>query len=50
MKYTNTLKNQLENALIDKILKRLLELEFNSNHSIIIKALKRVVKKVLPSS
>ena len=35
--------------MIDKISKRLLELEFKSNHSIITKGLKRIVKKVLPS-
>ena len=45
IKYTDTLKNQLENQLS----KTLLELEFNSSHSIISKALKRVVKKLLPS-
>ena len=44
-----TLLNQLKKSLIDKISKRLLELEFNSNHSIITKALKGVVKNVLPS-
>ena len=36
-------------SLIDKISKRLLELEFMSNHSIITKALKRIVKKTLPT-
>ena len=46
MKYTHTLKYQLKNLLKDKISKRLLELEFKSNHSIITKALKRVVEKV----
>ena len=35
--------------LIDKFSKRILELEFNSNHLVITKAFKRVVRKVLPS-
>ena len=43
------IKKSTKKSLIDKILKRLLELEFKSNHSMITKALKRVVKKVLPS-
>ena len=42
-------KKSTKNFLIDKISRRLLELEFKSNHSIITKALKRVVRKVLPS-
>ena len=37
-----------EKSLIDKISKRLLTLEFKSNHSIITNALKIIVKKVLP--
>ena len=43
------IEKSTEKPLIDKIWKRLLELEFKSNHSIITKALKRVVKKVLKS-
>ena len=35
--------------LIDKISKRLLELEFKSNHSIKSKCLKWIVQKILPS-
>ena len=45
MKYTDTLKKSSKKSLIDKISKRLLELEFKSNHTIITKELKRVVKK-----
>ena len=40
------IKKSTKKSLIDKISKRLLELEFKSNF-LIIKALKRVVKKVL---
>ena len=36
-------------SLIDKISRRLLELEFKSNHSIKSKYLKSIVKKILPS-
>ena len=36
-------------SLIDDISKRLLELEFKSNHSIKSKCLKWVVKKILPT-
>ena len=43
------IKKSTKKSLIDKISKRLLELAFKSNHSIITKALKRVVKKVLLS-
>ena len=39
------IKKSTKKSLIDKISKRLLKLEFKSNHSIITKALKRVVKK-----
>ena len=39
------IKKSTKKSLIDKISKRLLELEFKSNHSIITKASKRVVKK-----
>ena len=42
------IKKSTKKSLIDKISKRLLKLEFKSNHSIITKALKRVVKNVLP--
>ena len=47
MKYTDTLKTK--KSLIGKISKRLIEVKFKSNHSIITKTLKRVVKKVLLS-
>ena len=43
------IKKSNKKSLIDKISKRLFKLEFKSNHSIITKALKRVVKKVLPA-
>ena len=43
------IKKSTKKSLIGQILKRLLELQFKSNHSITTKALKRVVKKVLPS-
>ena len=39
------IKKSFKKSLIDKIWKRLLELKFKSNHSIITKASKRVVKK-----
>ena len=42
------IKKSTKKSLIDTIWKRLLEPEFKSNYSIITKALKRVVKKVLP--
>ena len=42
------IKKSTKKSLIDKITKRLLKLEFKSNHSIITKALERVVKNVLP--
>ena len=45
-------KNQTEKStkksLIDDLSKRLLELEFKSNHSIKSKCLKWIVKKILP--
>ena len=43
------IKKPTNKSLIDKISKRLLELEFKSNHWIITKTLKEVVKKLLPS-
>ena len=42
------IKKSSKKSLKEKISKRLLELKFKLNHSIITKALKRVVKKVLP--
>ena len=48
-KEVNKIHRDIKKSLIDKIWKRLLELEFKSNHSIITKALKRVVKKTLPT-
>ena len=41
------IKKSTKKSVIDKISKRLIELGFKSNHSIITKALKRVNKKVL---
>ena len=43
------IKKSSKKSLIYKISKRLLELEFKSNHTIITKELKRVVKKILPN-
>ena len=43
------IKKSTKKYLIGKISKNLWELKFKSNHSIITKTLKRVVKKVLPS-
>ena len=42
-------KKSTKKSLIQKISKRLIELELKSNHSIITKALKRVIKKVFSS-
>ena len=43
------IKKSSKKSLIDKISKRLLELEFKSNHSIKSKCLKWVVKKIFPT-
>ena len=43
------IKKSSKKLLIGKISKRLLELEFKSNHSIKSKCLKWVVKKILPT-
>ena len=43
------IKKSSKKSLIGKISKRLLELEFKSNHSIKSKCLKWVVKKILPT-
>ena len=43
------LKKKTKKSLIDDLLKRLLELEFKSNHSIKSKCLKWVVKNILPN-
>ena len=43
------IKKSTKKYLIDKSLKKLFKIELNSNHSIITKVLKIVVKKVLPS-
>ena len=48
-KEINKIHRHIKKSLIDKIWKKLLDLEFKSNHSIITKALKRVVKKTLPT-
>ena len=49
---TESIKKQTEKStkksLIDYLSKRLLELEFKSNHSIKSKCLKWIVKKILP--
>ena len=42
-------KKQTKESLIDVLSKRFLGLEFNSNHSIVSKCLKWVVKYVLPT-
>ena len=43
------LKKKTKKSLIDDLLKRLLELEFKSNHSIKSKCLKWIVKNILPN-
>ena len=43
------IKKSSKKSLIGKISKRLLELEFKSNHSIKSKCLKWIVKKILPT-
>ena len=43
------IKKQTKELLIDDLSKRLLELEFKSNHSIKSKCLKWVVKNILPN-
>ena len=43
--YKSTSKSQLKNSLIDDLSKRILKLEFMSNHSIKSKCLKWIVKK-----
>ena len=50
-KYINeSTKKQTKKSLIDDLPKRLLELEFKSNHTIIkSKCLKWIVKKILPT-
>ena len=44
-KEINKIHRYIKKCLIDKILKNLSELKFKSNHSIITKTLKRVIKK-----
>ena len=44
--YTQIIKST-KNSLFDNLSKRLLELEFKSNHSIKSKCLKRIVKNIL---
>ena len=48
MKYIDAIKNQL-NIFNRQYFKKLLDLEFKSNHLIITEILKRVIKKVLLS-
>ena len=48
-KIYNHINKSSKTSLIDKISKRLSELKFKSHHSIKSKALKHVVKKILPS-
>ena len=43
------IKKSTKNLLIDDLSKRLLELEFKSNHSIKSKYLKWIVKEILPT-
>ena len=43
------IKKSTKKSLIDDLSKRLLELEFKSNHSIKSKCLKLIVKKLLPT-
>ena len=43
------IKKSTKKSLIDDLSKRLLELEFKSNHSIKLKCLKQIVKKILPT-
>ena len=43
------IKSRTKKSLIDNLSKRLLELEFKSNHSIQSKSLKWVVKNILPN-
>ena len=43
------IKKQTKKSLINNLSKRLLELEFKSNHSIKSKCLKWVVKNILPN-
>ena len=43
------IKKSTKNVLINDLSKKLLELEFKSNHSIKSKCLKWIVKKVLPN-
>ena len=47
--YTHIIKST-KKSLIDDLSKRLLELEFKSNHSIKSKCLKWIVKNILPNS
>ena len=44
-----SIKKQTKKSLIDDLSKRLLELEFKSNHSIKSKCLKWIVKNILPN-
>ena len=43
-------KTQTKKSLIDDLSKRLLELEFKSDHSIKSKCLRLIVRKILPTS
>ena len=45
---TETTKKQTKKLLIDDLSKRLLELKFKSDHSIKLKCLKWIVKKIFP--
>ena len=48
-KINKHIKKSTKKSLIDDISKRLLKLEFKSNHSIKSKCLKWIVKKILPT-
>ena len=49
MIYSDRFKKLTKKCLIDKISKRLLELQFKENRSMKPKCLKFIVKKILPS-
>ena len=49
IKSTKKTKVSTKKSLIDDLSKRLLKLEFESNHSMKSKCLKRIVKNILPN-
>ena len=48
MKYLDIIKQSIRKTLINKILTRLLWLEFKSDNILISKAIKFIVEKILP--